>query len=132
MPTSDPRFTARFDPDTWETDLSRSTPPGRAAARTARRHYERNGVPRSHLRPCQVEGRDGTKLPDCAKVYVPHPNGRWGIVFKFTIIDRRPRLELLSFGVRHQPKGSHAPNTYDFANQRANEITAKDLRDKEQ
>jgi hypothetical protein len=130
VPTSGVRFPARFDPDTWERDLARSTPAGRTAAETAKRDYVRDGVPRSHLKRCQVEGRDGTSLPDCAKVYVPHPNGRWGMVFKVIVNDGRPRLELLAFGVRHHPKQAHALSVYDLANERATEITAKDLRTK--
>jgi hypothetical protein len=42
---ADPRFSARFDPDTWSADLARSTPAGHAAAQAARREYERNGSP---------------------------------------------------------------------------------------
>lgn len=75
MPPTDPRFAARFDPDTWAADLERSTPAGRVAALAARREYERNGIPRSHLRLCEPEGRK-TNLPDCAKVYVPNPRGQ--------------------------------------------------------
>jgi hypothetical protein len=128
MPTSEPIFPARFDPDTWERDLARSTPAGRAAAEAAKVEYERDGVPRSHLKPCEPEGRDGTKLPDCAKTYIPRPDGKWGIVFKIVIAENRVRLEFISFGVRHHPKGSHALTTYDYASKRVAEITAKDLR----
>jgi hypothetical protein len=59
MPTPGIRFPVRFDPDAWETDLARSTPAGRTAAETAKADYERSGVPREHLRPCDPEGRDG-------------------------------------------------------------------------
>jgi hypothetical protein len=127
------RFPARFDPDTWEKDLERSTPAGRTAAEAA---YERSGVPREHLRPCDPEGRDGNQLVNCVKVYIPHPDGKWGFVFKAIEVDGRLRLEFLSFGVRHHPKdrsgriGSHAPNVYDFAGERVAELTARDLRGK--
>ena len=57
MSPADPRFSARFDPDTWAADLERSTPAGRAAAHTAWREYQRNGIPRSHLPSCEAEGR---------------------------------------------------------------------------
>ena len=40
MPTSEPRFPARFDPDPWDEDLARSTPAGATAAQNARRDYE--------------------------------------------------------------------------------------------
>jgi|SRR5271167_1139950 len=122
------RFPARFDPDTWEQDLARSTPAGRTAAETAKADYEPSGVPREHLHPCDPEGRDGNHLANCLKVYVPHPAGKWGIVFKVIEVDDRLRLVSLAFGVRHHPKGSHAPTTYDLAGERVAEITAKDLR----
>jgi hypothetical protein len=32
------------------------------------------------LRRCDSEGRDGTKLPACFKVYLPAPSGRFGMV----------------------------------------------------
>jgi hypothetical protein len=111
---ADPCFPARFDPDAWSADLERSTTAGRAAAQAARREYEHNGVPRSHLRPCEAEGRK-TNLPDCAKVYVPTPNGRWGFVFQVAIADGRPRMDFIAFGVRHHPKGAHALDVYDVA-----------------
>ncbi len=124
------RFPAQFDPDTWKKDLERSTPAGRVAAESAKRDYERSGVPREHLHPCDPEGRDGNHLVHCLKVYVPHPDGKWGIVFKVIEVDDRLRLEFLAFGVRHHPKGSHALNIYDLAGERAAEITATDLREK--
>ncbi|HEY5344591.1 MAG TPA: hypothetical protein VIJ66_13145 [Solirubrobacteraceae bacterium] len=130
MTSTGVRFPAQFDADAWERDLARSTPAGRNAAERAKRDYERSGVPREHLRRCEPEGRDGTNLPDCAKGYVPNPNGKWGIMFKIVVIDGRVRLEFLSFGVRHHPKGSQAPNVYDLAGERVAEITATDLREK--
>jgi hypothetical protein len=128
MRTSGVRFPVRFDADTWETDLARSTPTGRAAAEAAKADYERRGVPRDRLRPCDPEGRDGNNLVNCLKVYIPHPAGRWGMVFEAVEVDNRLRLEFLAFGVRHHPKTSHAPDVYDFAGERVAEITAKDLR----
>jgi hypothetical protein len=129
MATSKPRFPARFDPDAWETDLARSTPAGRTAAQAARSDYEPGGVPRSHLKPCEPEGRDGNNLVNCAKVYVPHPDGQWGMVFVLKFEPNgRPVLMFLAFGVRHHPKGSHALNVYDYAGARLLEITARDLR----
>jgi len=129
VPTSEPRFPARFDPDIWAEDIARSTPAGREAACTARRSYEADGIPRSHLRPCEGEGRTGIDLPDCAKVYVPDPYGKWGIVFQMVVpADEPPHLRYLAFGVRHHPRGSHALDVYDIAGARLLEITARDLR----
>jgi hypothetical protein len=126
--TSGVRFPARFDPDAWETDLARSTPAGRAAAENAKRDYAKNGVPREHLQACDPEGRDGTRLPHCVKAYVPHPDGRFGMVFEWVIHPTGPRLRYLAFGVRHHPKGSHALTVYEIAHARLIEIIAKDLR----
>jgi hypothetical protein len=118
MSTSEPRFPARFAPDPWDEDLARSTPAGRTAAEAARRDYEPNGIPRSHLRPCDEEGRDGTNLPQCFKVYVPHPDGRFGMVFTIDRKADKPTLVFLAFGVRHHPKGSHALTVYQLAHRR--------------
>ena len=131
MPTSEPIFPARFDPDTWEQDLARSTPAGRAAAESTKADYEPSGVPREHLHPCDPEGRDGNHLANCLKVYIPHPNGKWGMVFEAVEVDSRLRLEFIAFGVRHHPKGSHAHDVYDLAGERVAEIVARDLRGKQ-
>lgn len=118
MSASEPRFPARFDPDPWDEDLTRSTPAGRMAAEVARRAYEADGVPRSRLRPCDAQGRDRTNLPQCFKVYVPHPGGRFGMVFTIDSKDGKPILMFLAFGVRHHPPGSHALTVYEIAHSR--------------
>lgn len=115
------RFPAHFDPDTFGEDLTHSTPAGRRLAEAAREDYERNGIPRSILAPCDAEGRDGTRLPSCVKTYLPQPAGRFGIVFEWVIHKLEPRLRYLAFGVRHHPKDSHAPTVYEIAHQRLHE-----------
>jgi hypothetical protein len=113
MPTSEPRWPARFD-DLLDEHLARSTPAGR-------REYERDGIPQSHLKACEPEGRDGTKLPDSVKVYLPHPDGPWGMVFKIVVPAReRPRLRYLAFGARHHPKASNALTVYQLADRQLN------------
>jgi hypothetical protein len=124
MSTPEPRFPARFDAHSWDEDLARTTPAGRQAAEAARRDYEADGIPASHLKPCDEEGRDGNNLPQCVKAYLPQPNGRFGIVFEAVRIDRRLRLEYIAFGVRHHPKDSHAATVYELAHQRLNEDSA--------
>jgi hypothetical protein len=111
-------FPARFDPDGWEEDLARTTPAGREAAEAARRAYERYGIPFAHLRSVAGRGRDGTVLPDCVKVYLPQPGGRFGMVFRAIKIDDRLHLAYLAFGVRHPPKDSRRPTVYQLAHQR--------------
>jgi hypothetical protein len=116
--TSELRFAARFDPDAFRKDLARTTPAGRDAADAAKRDYERDGIPRSRLRPCDAEGRDGTKLPQCLKVYLPPLFGRFGMVFRFVMTEDGPRLDYLAFGVRHHPPDSNAPTVYEIAHRR--------------
>jgi hypothetical protein len=118
MPTQDPRYPADFDQATWGEDFARSTDAGRLAGDNARREFEESGVPQSQLRPCNAEGQDGTTLPRCVKTYVPQPTGRFGIVFRVTLVDRRLRLRFLAFGVRHHPPNSNAPTVYQLAHNR--------------
>ncbi|MGH2852179.1 MAG: hypothetical protein ACRDLP_16385 [Solirubrobacteraceae bacterium] len=118
---SDPerRARAHFDADAWEADLARTSPAGRGAASAARREYEQRGVPISQLRRVARRGRDGTELPNCVKVYVPPPAGRFGMVFTLTIDgDGRPVLAYLAFGARHHPRDSRAATVYQHAHER--------------
>jgi hypothetical protein len=117
---SEPHFLVRFDTDAFAEDLAHSSPNGRTAGDGARRKYETTGVPFSHLKPCEKEGRDGAKLPDCAKAYVPQPDGKWGMVFHAIMIAGKLHMECLAFGVRHHPDGSHALTVYDVASRRLN------------
>lgn len=118
MPSSEPHFPVRVDPDPREEDLARSTQAGRTAAEASLRAYEASGVPRSHLKPCEPEGRDGTNLPDCAKVYLPQPDGRFGMIFRVDREPHKPALLFLAFGVRHHPRSSHALTVYEIAHNR--------------
>src|SRR3954464_2640662 len=113
--TGEPCFPARFDAEAFREDESRATPAARAAHEAARRDYEARGIPRSLLRPCDAESRDGTELPQCLKVYLPPPAGPFGMVFKFVLIAGSPRLDFLAFGVRHHPAESNAPTVYEVA-----------------
>jgi hypothetical protein len=119
--TGELRFAARFDPDAFRDDMARATLAGRKAAEAAKRDYEANGVPFSDLRPCDPEHRDGTKLPQCLKVYLPPPVGRFGMIFRFAIVDDSPLLEYLAFGVRHHPADSNALTVYETAHRRLDE-----------
>jgi hypothetical protein len=112
------RFPARFDAGAFREDMAGTTPAGRSAAEIAKRDCEANGVPLSDLRPCDPEGRDGTVLPQCLKLYVPPPVGRFGMVFRFVVANDAPRLDYLAFGVRHHPAGSNAPTVYEIAHRR--------------
>jgi len=113
------RARAHFDPDAWEEDLTRTTAAGHQAAEVARREYERSGIPIPQLRRVDEHGRDHTQLRDCAKVYLPPPAGRFGMIFMLKFgSDGRPVLTYLAFGVRHHPRGSERPTVYQLAHQR--------------
>jgi len=104
----------------WNEDLRNSTDAGRTAATSKRAELERDGQPIDELLACDTEAQDRTSLPGCVKTYVSWPDGKWGIVY---LIARDPRtgrlsLDVLSFGVRHRPRGSHAPTVYELAHQR--------------
>ncbi len=63
-----------------------------------------------------------------ARVYLPPPAGKFGMVFE---IDRQAGslvLAYLSFGVRHQPHDSHALTVYQLAHGRLNEPTQEQTR----
>lgn len=108
---------ARFDSDAWDKDIARAGNNGRAAAETARDRYKRDGVPVEELRQVQNEGPDGTILPNCVKVYLPPPFGRFGMVFEVVRAEEL-RLEYIAFGVRHHPPESNASTVYELAHRR--------------
>lgn len=117
--TSSPRGApVIFDDLAFRADVERASATGANTARTARDRYEKDGVPTPRLMLCADEGKDGTSLPACLKIYLPEPTGRFGMVFQLEIGPIGPRLNYLAFGVRHHPRGSHAPTVYQLAHQR--------------
>ncbi len=119
-----------FDEESFDTDLERLSTTGRRIARSTRKRYETDGVPLKQLRSCDAEGRDGTSLPSCLKVYLPAPNGRFGMVLLLAIATDGPRLRCIATGVRHHPGGSHALTVYQIADMRLSKVIARDLRSK--
>jgi len=99
-------------------DTMRSGRAGAKALREARGQFEQDGVEIKVLRRCDPEGRDGTKLPACFKVYLPPPNGKFGMVFRFVRDADGLALRYLAFGVRHHPRDSNAPTVYEIADRR--------------
>jgi hypothetical protein len=112
------RLPVHFSALAWQLDLEATTAAGAEVARAARRGFARHGVPLDELRPCASEHPSGTSLENCLKVYLPAPDGRFGMVFEFVIRRSRPELAYLGFGVRHHPCGSHAPTVYEIAHRR--------------
>jgi hypothetical protein len=107
-----------FDEAAFDADMRRLNDSAVETARLARRHYEAKGVATARLRRCAEQGEDGTALPNCLKVYLPEPAGRFGMVFQLEIDPDGLRLYYLAFGVRHHPPGSHALTLYELAHQR--------------
>ena len=113
------RARARFDHDAWEEDLSRARRRRGAPWPGALVEYEQSGIPIAQLRRVAEHRHDGTELPGCAKVYLPPPDGRFGMVFALRLdSDARPLLTYLAFGVRHHPRDARSPTVYQFAHQR--------------
>lgn len=109
-----------FDEVAYAEDTVRSGRAGASVLRSARIRLERDGTAVSSLRRCEAEGRDGTRLPACFKVYLPEPDGKFGMVLALTGDELGLGLHYLAFGIRHHPKGSHAPTVYEIAHRRLN------------
>jgi hypothetical protein len=123
-----------FDEAAWSEDLRQTTDIGRAEATRKRVRLEQDGQPVDELLACDEQARDGTSLPECVKTRVPRPDGKWGVVYLIARDKQTGRLSLdvLAFGIRHHPKGSHALTVYEIAHRRLhNAIIARDLRDKD-
>jgi hypothetical protein len=121
-----------FDEETLSTDLEHFPDAAGAAVRALRQEIDRDGgLPHSHLKACEPEGRDGTRLAGCAKTRIPWPDGPWGIVFGAGHDPKRPfALYTLAYGRRH-PTGPGQLSVYQVASRRLAEIVARDLRGKE-
>lgn len=96
----------------------RSGRTGAEELREARSQFEGNGVEIKALRRCDSEGRDGTELPACFKVYLPAPNGKFGMVLRFIRDSDGLALRYIAFGVRHHPRDSNALTVYEIAHRR--------------
>jgi hypothetical protein len=111
------RFAVRIDSAVLDEDLAHATEAGRAAIKRALADVAKEGVPRSWLKRCQDEGRDGTRLPGCVKFYVPQPDGKWGAVLTADTRSKTPTLLLLAAGERH-PSQPWRPSVYQVAHAR--------------
>jgi hypothetical protein len=107
-----------FDEGAVVEDTMRSGRAGAKALREAKGRFGPEGVEIRSLRRCDSEGRDGTKLPACFKVYLPSPNGKFGMVFRFVRDVDGLALRYVAFGVRHHPRDSNAPTVYEIAHRR--------------
>jgi hypothetical protein len=107
-----------FNEGAFAEDTMRSGRAGAETLREARSRFEQDGVEIKTLRRCDPEGRDGTELLACFKVYLAAPNGKFGMVFRFVRDSEGLALRYLAFGVRHHPRDSNAPTVYELAHRR--------------
>jgi hypothetical protein len=116
----EPAFPVGFDDDALAEDLERLPASAETALREFRKELRRHGgIPKSRLKACQAEGRDGTRLPGCVKTYIPWPNGRFGAVFIAVRHPNRPMaLRAFAFGVRHHPREANSRTVYEVAHGR--------------
>jgi hypothetical protein len=113
------RFGVRFDELAFTDDVGHATPAGREVAHAARRRLEADGADLVEFKRCDPDARDGTSLPNCVKIYLPGPDGRWRMVFEVLRDTATGRLMLsyLAFGVAH-PEHPWQPSAYQVAHQR--------------
>ena len=112
------RAPALFDDAAFAEDLRRASEAGREVALGARRDFEADGVPLASLLACDEEAPDGTALRHCAKLRLPAPDGKFGMVFRIELRDGKPVLVFAAFGVRHHPRDAPAPTVYEIAHHR--------------
>lgn len=120
MSEEGPVFPVAFDEFAIAEDLARLGDAGGEALAEFGREIERlGGLPRERLMACEERGRDGTELGGCVKAYVPSPAGRFGVVMAAVSHPARPiGLRVIAFGIRHQPRESHALTVYEIAHRR--------------
>jgi hypothetical protein len=111
------RDSARFDDRLCDEDLAHATQAGQQVAVEARSRLERDGASARELAPCQAEHRQGTRLPNCVKTYLPEQGGRWRMIFEVTRDSGQLVLAYLAFGVGH-PEHAWQLSAYQVAHHR--------------
>lgn len=116
-------FPVEFGVAVWRREVERLAPrsPERQTAERARREIEA-GRSNLHLIRCEAEGREGTSLPFCWKLYLPldamgSSAAPFGFVFHLSGIHRRPVLQLIAYGERH-PSNPRTKSVYQRAHRR--------------
>lgn len=118
-----PRFEVGVVDGVLEEDLARCTPAARAAIRPMVDRLGAEGAPREWLLRCEAEGRDGTRLGGCVKLYIPQPAGQWGAVFSGDKEATKPALVLVAVGERH-PERPWRPSVCEIAHRRLHSESA--------
>lgn len=112
-----PRFEVRVVDEVLAEDLAHCTPAARAAIEPVVKALRKKGAPRGWLFRCEEEGRDGTRLGGCVKLYIPPPTGRWGAVLAADEEKSKPALILIAVGERH-PERPWKRSVYEIAHRR--------------
>jgi hypothetical protein len=112
-----PRFAVRVVDEVLAEDLAHCTPAARSAIEPMIANLRKQGAPSEWLRRCEDEGRDGTRLGGCVKLYIPQPVGQWGAVFAADRKAGRPALVLIAVGERH-PAQLWKMSVYEVAHRR--------------
>lgn len=99
-------------------DLARLPPLAHTLLSQLRAEVRRDGgLPAARVRRCDPEGRDGTRLPNCVKVYLPEDENKWGLVLLARRVRDRPLVFVaFAYGLRH-PTGTSA-SVYRIADRR--------------
>jgi len=112
-----PRFEVRVVDEVLTEDLAHCTPAACASIEPIVAMLREEGAPREWLRRCEGEGRDGTRLGGCVKLYIPQPAGQWGAVLAGDEEAAKPALVLVAVGERH-PAQPWKPSVYEIAHRR--------------
>jgi hypothetical protein len=112
-----PRFEVRVVDDVLAEDLAHCTRAACASIEPMVALLRKEGAPRQWLRRCEDEGRDGTRLSGCVKLYIPQPDGQWGAVLAGDEEAAKPALVLIAVGDRH-PAQPWKPSVYEIAHRR--------------
>jgi hypothetical protein len=115
--SSGPTFSVHVDERELAEDLAHASEAGRAAIELMVQRLKADGAPAAWLKQCDVEARDGTRLPGCVKLYIPQPAGQWGAVLLGGLANGQPKLFLLAVGERH-PRVRWKPSVYEIAHRR--------------
>jgi hypothetical protein len=113
----EPRFAVRVEERWLSDDLEHASDAGNAALGPAIEELQSEGVAADSLRPCEDDGRDGTQLGGCTKLYIPEPAGQWGAVFTIDREASKVALVVLAVGERH-PSAPGRPSVYEVADRR--------------
>jgi hypothetical protein len=105
------RLPVRFDERVWQEAVRGFSGLALEVAGTARRRFELEGLALADARACAGDGRDGTRLAGCAKVYLPlgdRPASErpFGMVVQLARDEQRELVWVfVAFGPRHPRPG---------------------------